>query len=329
MIFLKLIFVFLIFVKALDYYQILEVSEDADESEIKKAFRKLSKFHPDRNPGNEEIHKKYIEITKAYEVLSSPEKRQIYDIYGEEGVNDQEKFNKKKGSTSRFNIEVDLEDAYNGVSKEITIKRNEICKKCKGTGAKDKRIVKCSMCDGKGMRPMQPGAGMKVPCDRCGQRGYFISEKCTQCKGSKVAIGSKTFSIEIEPGMDNGSEIVFEGQGEQNPELFPGDLVYVVRVKSHPRFVRHGSDLAVTIKLTLRESLLGYKRQITHLDGHIVEVEHDGVTQPSSVRIIENEGMPHQEMHSQKGNLVINFEIDYPQKLTSEQAELVKQLLPN
>jgi len=311
-----------------DYYAVLGIPEDADDKEIQKAFRKLSKYHPDRNPGDKETHAKYIEITKAYEVLSDPDKRQIYDIYGEMGVNDPERFKKKRGNTSRFNIEVDLADVYSGATKEITIKRNEICKKCKGTGAKDKKIALCSGCGGRGTRTTQPNGGMRIPCERCGMRGYFISEKCQACKGQKVVSGMKTFTVEIEPGMDSGSEIKFDGQGEQNPEWFPGDIVFSLRVKNHYRFERQGNDLHATVRLTLRESLLGYSKEITHLDGHIVKIEHEGITQPQSEKIIEDEGMPMTEMNSHRGKLIVKFVVDYPEKLTTEQQNLIKQLLP-
>lgn len=165
---------------AADYYEILEVSQDADEAEIKKAFRSLSrKYHPDKNPGNEVAHNKYLEVTKANEVLSDATKRQIYDIYGEEGLNDPSHFNKRRGPNFRFELEVDLEDVYNGLAKETTIRRNELCKKCKGTGAKDRKTVPCKACGGKGVRLQNVGGfgfnmQMQVQCERCGGRGFVI-----------------------------------------------------------------------------------------------------------------------------------------------------------
>lgn len=167
--------------KAVDYYEVLEVSPDADEAEIKKAFRTLSrKFHPDKNPGNEEAHRRYLDITKANEVLSDPMKRQIYDIYGEEGVNDPSNFNKRRGPDYRFELEVDLEDVYNGLTKETSIRRNELCKKCKGTGAKDRKTIPCKACGGKGVKLQNVGGfgfnmQMQVHCDRCGGRGFVRS----------------------------------------------------------------------------------------------------------------------------------------------------------
>lgn len=175
------IFTLISFCRAIDYYEVLEVSPDADEQEIKKSFRNLSKrFHPDKNLGNEEARQKYLQITKANEILSDPAKRQVYDIYGEEGVNDPQNFNKRRGPDYRFELEVDLEDVYNGLAKETSIRRNELCKKCKGTGAKDKKTIPCKACGGKGVRLQNVGGfgfnmQMQVQCDRCAGRGFVIS----------------------------------------------------------------------------------------------------------------------------------------------------------
>ena len=164
--------------QAIDYYEVLEVSPDADEAEIKKSFRSLSKkYHPDKNLGNDAALKRYLDITKANEILSDSAKRQIYDIYGEEGVNDPANFNKRRGPDYRFELEVDLEDVYNGLTKETSIRRNELCKKCTGTGAKDRKTIQCKACGGKGVRLQNVGGfgfnmQMQVQCERCGGRGF-------------------------------------------------------------------------------------------------------------------------------------------------------------
>ncbi|CAG9311634.1 unnamed protein product [Blepharisma stoltei] len=331
----RVFFVLLIgIVLGIDYYEVLEVSPDADESEIKKAFRSLSrKYHPDKNPGNEEAHKKYLEVTKANEILSDSAKRQIYDIYGEDGLNDQQLFNRRRGPNFRFELEVDLEDVYNGLAKETTIRRNELCKKCKGTGAKDKKTVPCKACGGKGVRLQNVGGfgfnmQMQVQCERCGGRGFLAAERCPNCGGQKVVNALKTLNVQIEPGMDNGSEIIFPGQSEQSPDWFPGDIIFVLKLKPHTRFERKGNDLSTSIRLTLKEALLGYSKQISHLDGHVVQIDYTGVTQPESVRIIKGEGMPHQDVPSNKGNLHVRFIVDLPGKLTPDQENTIKQLFP-
>ena len=326
---------FAVFAFAADYYKILGVSEDADDSEIKKAFRKLSRqYHPDKNPGNEEAHQKYLEVVNAHEVLADSAKRQIYDMYGEEGLNDPRLFNRRRGPNYRFELEVDLEDVYNGLAKETTIRRNEICTKCKGTGAKDKKTTPCRACGGKGARLQNLGGfgfnmQMQVQCDRCGGKGFLAAERCPNCGGHKVVSALKTLNVQIEQGMDNGSEIVFGGQSEQNPDWFPGDIIFVLKVREHSRFKRSGHDLHTTVKLTLKEALLGYQKKITHMDGHTVQIEYEGVTQPESVRRVKEEGMPHHDVPSNKGDLFVRFVVEFPNKLTEEQQELVKKLLPN
>lgn len=318
---------------ALDFYEVLEVDTEADSSEIKKAFRKLSRqYHPDKNPGDEDARIKYLEVTRANEVLSDPGKRQIYDIYGEEGLNDQNLLNRRRGPSSRFDIEVELEDCYNGGQKEISIRRNEICKKCKGTGAKDKKTIKCKFCDGQGVRLQTVNSGfgfnmqMQVTCERCGGRGFLAAERCPNCGGQKVLNSLKKLDVHIEPGMGVGSEIVFAGESEQSPDFLPGDIVFVLRVKNHPRFKRTGNDLHTDIKITLREALIGYSKRISHLDGHLVEIEHDGITQPQSIRKVQGEGMPHLDVPSNKGDLYVTFIVELPRRLTPEQQEQVKLL---
>ena len=128
--------------------------------------------------------------------------------------------------------------------------------------------------------------------------------------------------------MDNGSPITFAGQSEQNPDWFPGDIIFILKVRNHSRFTRRGNDLLSNVRLTLREALLGYSKQISHLDGHVVQIDYKGVTQPGSTRTVSGEGMPHHDMPSNKGDLFVTFIVDLPSKLTPDQEELVKKLLP-
>ena len=319
---------------ALDYYETLGVSPDADLEEINKAFRTLSKqYHPDKNRGNNEAHQKYLDVTKAHDALSDSRKRQVYDIYGEEGLLDSGKFNLRQGPSYRFDLEVDLEDVYLGTLKETSIRRNELCPKCKGTGAKDRKVVKCAACDGKGVRMQNVGGfgfkmQMQVDCNNCRGRGFVSSsqvpgEKCRHCSGKRVVNGLAKFKVQVEAGMDNGSQVTFSGQSEQNPDWFPGDIHFVLKVKKHPRFERRGNDLFTKVRLSLSEALLGYTKEIAHLDGHIVRVEYTGVTQPGAVRQVREEGMPHYEVPSNKGSLFVEFIVDLPKRLTKEQQELV------
>ena len=138
----------------------------------------------------------------------------------------------------------------------------------------------------------------------------------------------KVFNVQIEAGRDGGSAITFAGQSEQNPDWFPGDIIFILKIRNHPRFTRRGNDLFANVRLSLREALLGYSKQISHLDGHIVQIDYTGVTQPNSIKTVHGEGMPQHDMPSNKGELYVTFLVDLPSKLTPDQEEMVKKLLP-
>lgn len=213
-----------------EYYKTLELQRDATAQEIKQAFRKLSKvYHPDRNPGDQVKAARFVEINTAYEVLSDQEKRQIYDIHGEEGLSNQSsqqtdmwgnRRGLQKGPNANSDITVTLEELYNGNNKEFTIKKNVICPICRGTGAKDGKLKKCPKCSGHGVRveQMQTGMGftmqMQVTCERCQGKGTIAQGHCTKCHGHKVVAQSKTLKISIEKGSPNGHTIVFPGESE-------------------------------------------------------------------------------------------------------------------
>jgi|688.fasta_scaffold848691_1 DnaJ-class molecular chaperone len=129
--------------------------------------------------------------------------------------------------------------------------------------------------------------------------------------------------------MDNGSEIVFEGESEQSPDWFPGDIIFVLRVRPHSRFTRKGYDLFTNVEITLKEALLGYSKRITHLDGHVVQIDFTGVTQPESVRIVPGEGMPHLDVTSTTGDMHVKFSVKLPKKLTDEEKKTVEGLFSN
>ena len=229
-----------------DFYQLLGVSRDATPKEIKKAFRTLSlKYHPDRNPGDEKAHEKYIRINRAHEVLTDPEKKEIYDIYGEEGLS--KEFNlqqrgKERGPDNRLDLYVDLEDLYNGLSKTIDIEKNVICSHCHGTGGKLGKTHQCPVCKGRGvmMRTITMGIGMQMqmqqPCEKCKGKGIIFSETCPHCKGRKLVKIHKKLEITIEKGMRNNQNLVFKGEAEQSPDRLPGDLIMTLKENNHTFF---------------------------------------------------------------------------------------------
>ena len=323
---------------ATDFYTLLNINRDASEKEIKKAFRKLSlKYHPDRNPGDDLAHQRYLEINKAYETLLNPEKRQIYDIYGEEGLDNEQHIQHHnrmpKGPNARLDLSVDLEELYNGNIKEMSITKNVTCKKCRGTGGKLGNTKKCNKCHGRGvvLEEVDTGMGftmrMQNQCNKCGGKGIIFAETCEICRGRKVVKEDKKLRIEIEKGMPDGHNIVFPRESESHPDHSPGDLILTIKTNKHRFFdSRLGNNLYATIELNLKEALLGYSKDIMHLDNRSFNIQESKPTQPFWVKTVRNEGMPQYKYPSSKGDLHINLKVRLPQKLSEEEKKLVNEL---
>lgn len=339
---MKLIKIILIFCLNLiicsdDFYELLNIPRDAELQQIKKAFRTLSqKYHPDKNPGNKEAADMFLRINRANEVLSDPEMRKLYDMYGEEGLENPNNLvnhhHRQKSPNARVDLHVDLEDLYNGAVKEISISKNVVCKKCHGTGGKLGKTTQCKKCGGRGvtMQDVQQGMftfRMQNTCPQCSGKGIVFAEKCDNCKGRKVIKEDKTLRVEIEKGMKNSENIVFKGESEQQPDTLPGDLIVHLKQNNHRFFNnRIDNDLHGTINLTLKEALLGYKRKVVHLDKREIEIKSDLPTSPFHVRKIDNEGMPFHNYPSQKGQLYLKFNVRLPTYLTEEEKDLITKL---
>ncbi len=321
-----------------DYYKLLGVSRDATTKEIKKAFRSLSlKYHPDRNPGDKKAHDLYLKINRAHEVLTDPELREIYDIYGEEGLNQEEDDlfeEKERGPNAKIDVAVDLSDLYNGATRTLEFEKNIICPKCRGTGGKIGRTKRCPVCRGKGttyqtIEMLGMEMQMEQECEKCGGKGVIFSEVCPHCKGRKIVREKKKITLEIEKGMENGQKIVFKGESEQSPGILPGDLIVTLKQEKHNFFKkRKRNDLYADIDLSLKEALFGYNKKITHLDGREFYIESNKITQPDEIRIVTGEGMPVHKFPSQKGDLYIEFKVNLPKSLSKKEKELVQEIFP-
>eukprot|EP01117_Protostelium_nocturnum_P020610 TRINITY_DN936_c0_g1_i1.p1 TRINITY_DN936_c0_g1~~TRINITY_DN936_c0_g1_i1.p1 ORF type:complete len:373 (-),score=139.81 TRINITY_DN936_c0_g1_i1:46-1164(-) len=341
-----------------DFYGILGVSRDASQRAIKKAYRELTlKHHPDKNNGKKD---KYIEITDAYEALSDEDKRRTYDQYGEEGLNQQQGqrggnggspfdwlFNQGFGGQQRqqrreqakgpnivIPLELSLSDLYNGRTLSVGYKKQVLCPKCRGTGAKNADdVVTCQECKGSGTKivTQQLGPGFvtqtQTTCPKCGGKGKTVKSTCPFCKGSKVSVDDDFFMVEVEKGMPNGHTIRFESQADENPEETPGDVIFKIETIPDEVFQRNGDDLKTSLSISLLEALVGFSKNITHLDGHQVVVSRSEVTKPGQIISIAEEGMPHHNYSSQFGNLYVEFTIVMPAKLNEEQKEGFKKLL--
>lgn len=327
-----------------DYYDTLEIKSDASEADIKKAFRKMSaKYHPDKNQGNEEAHKRFVEINKAYGILADPEKRQIYDLRGSQGLEEHlngggqmdmwgNRRGQPRGPNAQAEIAVDLAELYNGAVKEMSMQKNVICNKCRGTGAKDGQMTKCKTCNGKGVRlqKVTMGGGMSMQmqthCDVCGGKGTTHAESCPTCRGRKVLPTKKTLIVQIEKGMKDGQEIIFARESEQSPDYMPGDVIFVLKQSPHSTFKRDGNDLHTDLTISLKEAITGFSKRIRHMDGHFVDVSSNEIIQPFQVKKIAGQGMPIQGIPSSFGELHVRFVVELPKKLTQADIEILQRV---
>jgi len=329
-----------------DYYKILDLHRSASDADIKKAYKRLSrKYHPDRNK-EQNAEEKFVGITRAYEVLSDPEKRSIYDRHGEEGLKAREgggghanpfdvfssffgggnrDQSVRRGPTMVSEFEVPLADMYTGNPIDFRIKKKILCDHCRGTGAaSDSAIKPCGGCGGTGVKigrqQIFPGmfAQTQQTCNECGGKGKVIVEVCYHCGGAKVMDHTAQYTLDVLPGMPEGYEVVFEGEGDQSAEWEAGDVVLKVRSqKQAGDFRRKETSLYWKEVIGVDEALLGFERNITHLDGHEVHVLRKGVTQPGFVMKVTGEGMPIFEGHG-NGDLFIEFNVVLPERISPE-----------
>lgn len=335
----------------LDPYKTLGVNRNANEKTVKTAYRKLSrKWHPDKNPNNAEAHRQFVEITSSYEILSKPEFKDIYDREGEEALNryrargsesagdpfdvfrnffggggsGRQRDGKRKGQTMVSEMEVELDDIYIGRSIDFEINRLVVCPTCSGTGARKATDVKeCSACHGHGIQVVrhQLGPGifqqMQMQCDKCGGKGKMITHKCSQCHGSKTVQQVNSLTVDLDRGIPDGHEELFEGEGNESPDLEAADVVLRIRIQkqSGGGFKRVDENLYWKETISLDEALLGFKRKIKHLDGHHISISRQAVTQPGSIQVIEDEGMPRYQAMGY-GNLYIEYTVVLPLEIS-------------
>merc|ERR1712025_263660 len=235
-------------------------------------------------------------------------------------------------------LSVSLEDMYNGVVRKLALQKNVICDACDGVGGKQGAVQKCPNCRGTGMqvRIQQLGPGMmqqiQSMCGECHGEGERVDPKlrCKKCSGKKVNRERKILEVEVNKGMEDGQKITFSGEGDQEPGLEPGDIIIILDEKAHPTFQRHGGDLVTKMELDLVEALCGFQRTVTTLDDRTLVITHipGEVMKHGDVRQIMNEGMPTYRSPYDKGRLIIQFSVKFPEKIDASNVGQLESLLP-
>ena len=342
-----------------DYYEVLGVSHNVGDEEIKKAYRKLAlKYHPDRNQGDKAAEERFKEAAEAYEVLRDKEKRQIYDRFGHEGLDGRgftgfsgfedifssfgdifEDFfgfgttrgkrpRARQGKSLRYDLELTLEDALHGKEKEIVFHKLENCQTCNGSGLSPGTEPQvCATCQGRGQVIRSQGFfQISTTCPACHGEGQIISDPCWDCRGGGKARVERKIKVKIPPGVDTGSQLRLTGEGE--PGLSggpPGDLFVVIHVRDHEFFTREDDDLACQIPISFVQAALGDTIIIPVLgDEGSYELEILQGTQPGDIIKVPGKGMPSLKRHNRRGNLYVKIIVKVPGKLDQRQRELLE-----
>jgi molecular chaperone DnaJ len=340
-----------------DYYEVLNVSRDATEEELKKAYRTLAKkYHPDLNPGDEEAEQKFKELNEAYEVLSDPEKRAKYDRFGHAGVEGQtggftgfsdifddifdifgggfssqaRRTGPRKGADIRHNLNLSFEEAVFGVEKEIQIRKVDECSVCSGSGVEpgsSKTI--CPKCGGTGeVRYAQNtafGQFVRVAtCDECGGTGEIIKDKCTTCGGTGKVKNTKKIKVKVPAGVNTGSIISIRGEGDAGERGgSAGDLYIYINVREHDIFKREGNDIYCDIPISFVQAALGAEIEVPTLEGPIKYDIPEG-TQTGTVFKLKNKGVQNVRGYG-KGDFYFKVEVEVPRKLTERQKQILME----
>jgi DnaJ-class molecular chaperone len=317
-----------------NYYEILGLEQSADESEIKKAYRKMAvKWHPDKNPDNkEEAEKQFKKIGEAYEVLSDPEKKQMYDQYGEDGLKngmgngdggfpfqssnpddifkmffgDQMAFggmntrsrhsNTSKNEPKIVNIPVTLKDLYNGAKKKITLKIKQLCERCSGYGGEN--LSSCGDCKGMGIkiidRMIGPGMVQRTQgiCSTCAGNKKVSSKPCNVCSCSGTKQVEKQFLLVIEPGCEDNDKKVFEDMGDQSLGSVPGDVIFILKMESHKQFTRIGNNLVYYHNIMLCNAIIGSTISFEYINNTNISYKINTIIKDNSYTTLRGKGMP-------------------------------------
>jgi molecular chaperone DnaJ len=347
-----------------DYYETLGVARNASEAEIKKAYRRLAmKHHPDRNPDDKSTEAKFKEANEAYEILADAQKRAAYDQFGHAGVDPSMAAGARggggfqgaagsanfadifgdvfgdifgggggrrgqvyRGADLRYNLELSLEEAVRGTEVRIRVPTLETCDTCKGSGAKaGTAATACATCGGHGQVRMQQGFfSIQQTCPACRGSGKVIKSPCDACHGQGRIKASKTLSVKVPAGVDEGDQIRLAGEGEAGESGGPaGDLYVQVRLKPHDLFKRDGDDLHCEMPVSFATATLGGDMEVPTLDGR-ASLKIPAGTQTGKVFRLRGKGVRNVRSH-QTGDLYCHASVETPVNLNKRQKELLEE----
>ncbi len=338
----------------IDFYEQLGVGRDADGPTIKAAYRKLAmEHHPDRNPGCDESEARFKAISAAYDCLKDPQKRAAYDRYGHAafangGAGGGADFadlgdifetifgsafggaarqQPRRGADLRYDIEIGLDEAFHGKSRQVEIEVSQTCDTCRGSGATPGTSTRaCNLCSGYGkVRAKQGFFVVERPCPNCHGRGEVLESPCHDCRGEGRVDRAQKLDIEVPPGVDTGTRIRLSGKGEAGPRgAPPGDLYVFVHVRQHPVYQREGTTLLTRCPVSFTTAALGDAIEIPDLGGEAHTVSIPAGIQSGKQLRVRGAGMPVLQGRG-RGDLVVEVVVETPTKLSARQKELLRE----
>jgi molecular chaperone DnaJ len=347
-----------------DYYEVLGVSRNASEQDLKAAFRRLAKeYHPDRNPGDKDAERRFKEINEAYEALKDPQKRAAYDQFGHAAfemgggragpggfgpdfaasMSDifddlfgefmggrrgaRPRSGRERGADLRYNLEITLGEAYLGKTAQIRVPASVACEMCGGSGAKaGTKPSSCPTCGGYGkVRASQGFFTIERTCPACQGRGEVIEDPCASCAGAGRVVKERTLSVNIPAGVEDGTRIRLAGEGEAGLRGGPpGDLYIFLSIKPHEFFQRDGADVFCKVPISMVTAALGGQIEVPTLDGGVTRVKVPEGTETGKQFRLKGKGMPVLRSKLQ-GDMYIQVEVETPKNLTRRQRELIEE----
>ena len=324
------------------YYEVLEVERTAGDGELKSAFRKLAmKWHPDRNPSDKSCEVRFKEINEAYEILEHPGSGAAHgfgdvasafadifdDLFGMGGARRGRGGGRERGADLRYNMEISLEEAYFGKTAQVRLPTSVTCEACSGSGAKAGTKPKaCPTCGGHGrIRHAQGFFTLERTCPACQGRGQVIDNPCPSCSGSGRVTRERALSVNIPPGVEDGTRIRLAGEGEAGVRGGPaGDLYIFLAIGAHPFFHREGADLHCRVPISMVLAAMGGEIEVPTIDGNHSRVKVPEGTQSGRRFRLQGKGMPVLRS-KQSGDMYIQVLVETPQKLSKRQRELLNE----